>query len=141
MEEVGVVVAEKGKFIVVKMERKEACSTCGACSLGREDKEMVLEAENRCYAKVGDLVSVQLTQEKFLSAVLIMYTIPLISLLAGLGVGYLIGFVFDIGMVEFISVILGFIFLVISYIVIRKNEEKFQQKKFRPQVTNVIKQD
>ncbi|TCK97806.1 RseC/MucC-like positive regulator of sigma(E) [Natranaerovirga hydrolytica] len=139
MLETGIVIEEKGSNIVVQMKRQEACAKCRACSLGSEEKNLYLEAENKCDAVVGDEVSVSLEQTKFLSAVLIMYTIPLIAMLGGIGAGYYLGDLLEIGPLELFSVVVGFIILALAYLIIRKNEDKFQQKQYRPQVVNVVK--
>lgn len=136
--ETGVVVQEKGNYVVVKLSRKEACDKCRACMAGIEGKDMFIEADNACNAKLGDEVGISLEQSSFLSAVFIMYTIPLVGLFIGIGLGYYIGDVLEINWVEYLSVLIGFVFLGISYLLIRKNEAKFQKKKYRPLALEVV---
>ena len=78
--------AEKGQVIglknneslaVIKMTRLEACAKCKACIAGMTEKEMFVEAENMCDAKVNDWVEVELEPNGFMNAVLIMYGLPL----------------------------------------------------------------
>jgi sigma-E factor negative regulatory protein RseC len=141
MAEVGKVINTKGPYLVVALERKEACAQCRACSMGHESKEMILEVENECNAIVGDKVTINLEKSNFLIAVVIMYTIPLISLLAGIGVGYLVAKNYIGGNVELISLVVGLVFLAGSYLGIRKNEHRFNTKKFRPIAEKVVKDE
>ncbi|MCT4543750.1 MAG: SoxR reducing system RseC family protein [Vallitalea sp.] len=138
MGEVGVVTKAKGKYVTVKLERKEACAKCRACTAGFESKDMIIEAENICNAKEGDMVDISLEQSNFLKAVLIMYTIPLGFLFVGLGLGYLISSIFSLQNTELIAVLCGFISLALSYYIIRLNEDKWRDKKFRPVANEIV---
>ena len=138
MAEKGLVTQVKGQYVVVQMVRLEACDHCRACTMGMEGKEMIIEAENECNAKVGDYVNVSIEQTNFLKAVLIMYTIPLAALLIGIGSGYVIGQLTKINWSEYLSIILGFGFVAITYWIIRKNEPKFKNKKYRPKAIEVV---
>ncbi|MCT4687608.1 SoxR reducing system RseC family protein [Vallitalea sp.] len=139
MAETGIVIKETGKYVTVKLERREACAKCRACTAGFETKDMIIEAENICDAKEGDEVEISLEQSNFLKAVLIMYTVPLIFLFVGLGVGYLISYALHLQSVEIIAVIFGFVLLAISYLIIRSNEDKWRDKKFRPVANNIVR--
>lgn len=140
MAEVGQVIELKGEYISVKLQRHDACDHCNACSAGVETAEMVLEAENLCKANVGDLVEISLEESNFLLAVIIMYIIPLISLLFGVGIGYLAGAAIGINE-EVSALVVGFILLGISYFIIRRNEAKFNTRKFRPIASQIVKRD
>ncbi len=138
MAEIGQVMEQSGDFIKVKLQRHDACNHCNACTAGVETEEMILEAENLCQAKPGDLVEISLEESNFLLAVLIVYIIPLFGLLIGLGIGYGIGGV--IGMNQEVSaLIVGFIALAGTYFTIRANEKRFHTRKFRPIAKNIVK--
>lgn len=133
--------AEKGQVTqikpnnkaVVKMLRTEACAKCRACMVF-SSKEMVLEASNACNASVGDWVELELQQDGFLSAVMIMYGFPCACLLVGIAVGYfwLAGFVPGFNR-EILSFICGLIALLISHLVIKKNNYRWENnKKYTP---------
>jgi len=138
MAEIGQVTAVVGNLVNVKLQRHDACNHCNACMAGVETEEMILEAENLCQADVGDLVGISLEESNFLLAVIIMYIIPLFGLLIGLGVGYLVGNQLGVN-VEILSLLFGFAFLAITFLVIRKNEDKFHTRKFRPMAINIVK--
>lgn len=137
MAEVGRVTEVVGDCVVVKLQRQDACGHCNACTAGVKKDEMVLEAKNECKAKKGDLVGISLEQSNFLLAVIIMYIIPLTSLLLGIGLGYILGN--QIGTnVEVTALIVGFSLLFITYFTIRKNEKRFNTSRFRPIADEVI---
>ena len=83
MGEKGLVINVKDHLAVIQMTRKEACAECRArsCLAGMKKEEMIIEAENECDAKVGDWVIMELRNNSFIKAVLILYGI---SLLCGL---------------------------------------------------------
>ncbi|MDF1617783.1 SoxR reducing system RseC family protein [Petrocella sp. FN5] len=138
MAEIGQVTEVVGDLVSVKLQRHDACDHCNACLAGVETEEMILEAENLCQADVGDLVGISLEESNFLLAVIIMYIIPLFGLLIGLGVGYLVGSQLGVNE-EIMSLLFGFMLLGITYLTIRKNEDKFHTRRFRPMAINIVK--
>ena len=80
MAEIGKVIGMKDEnMLEVAMTRKEACAKCRACIAGLSEKEMRIEAENDCFAKVGDWVEVQISPEGFITALFIVYGLPLVA--------------------------------------------------------------
>ena len=140
MAEIGQVTEVKGDLIRVKLQRHDACNHCNACSAGVETEEMVLEAENLCLAKEGDLVEISLEESNFLAAVAIMYIIPLIGLLVGIGIGYAVGGIIGVN-VEVMALVIGFVLLAVTYLVIKSNEARFKTRKFRPVASHVVKRE
>ncbi len=138
MAEIGVVLKETSDYVTVKLERKEACAKCRACTAGMTSKDMIIEAENHCSAKSGDYVKISLEQSNFLQAVFIMYTIPLMFLFIGLGIGYGISHVLQLGNNELIAIVCGFALLAVAYFLIRANEERWKSKKFRPVAEQIV---
>lgn len=140
MAEVGFVTALKADNIAVaRMTRKEACAKCRACIAGLSEKEMIVEAENNCDAKVGDWVEIELESNGFLTAVLIVYGIPLIALVAGICLGYfIISPALNLGSAgEVLSFGIGLLFTAAAYLWIRKNEERWNTRKYRPKAVKV----
>ena len=133
--------AEKGQVTqikpnnkaVVKMLRTEACAKCRACMVF-SSKERVLEASNACNASVGDWVELELQQDGFLSAVMIMYAFPCAGLLVGIAIGYflLAGLIPGFNR-EVLSFACGLIGLLICHFVIKKNNYRWENnKKYTP---------
>ncbi len=140
MAEIGQVTELMGDLVRVKLQRHDACNHCNACSAGVETEEMVLEAENLCLAEPGDLVEISLEESNFLAAVMIMYIVPLIGLLVGIGIGYVIGGAIGMNQ-EVMALVVGFAMLAITYLTIKSNEDKFNTRKFRPIASNVVKHE
>lgn len=138
MAEKGQVIQLKDHFAVVSMTRKEACAKCRACVAGFSEKQMLIEAENECGAKVGDWVEVTLADDGFFGAVLIMYGIPMIGLIAGFLLGYyaLWPLVPTLSR-ELVSFGLGILFVVVIFFWIRSQESRWESKKYRPSASKI----
>jgi positive regulator of sigma E activity len=67
-----------------------------------------------------------------------MYIIPLVSLLIGIGLGFLLGRQLGVNE-EVSSLVVGFICLALTYWMIRKNESHFHTRKFRPIAGSIVK--
>lgn len=132
MAEAGQVIEIKGDNVVVRLVRQDACAKCKACIAGLESKDMFIEAENLCGSTVGDWVNISLEQSSFLKAVFIVYTIPLIAMLIGLLIGYII-FNNEVG-----ALIVGFIFITLAFLTIKLNEKRFNNGKYRPIAEEII---
>ena len=139
--------AEKGRVIEVKennmvtitMTRKEACSKCRACIAGMTEKEMLIEAENNCFAEVGDWVEVELSPDGFISALFVVYGLPLIGFMVGLLPSY---FVFksllNLGnAADVLSFVVGLICTGLVFLWIKKNEVRWEQRKYKPMATKI----
>ena len=134
--------AEKGQVIglknneslaVIKMTRLEACAKCKACIAGMTEKEMFVEAENMCDAKVNDWVEVELEPNGFMNAVLIMYGLPFVAFMAGVLLGYfVIGPMQSFINIEIFSFVMGLIFTFATFLWIKSQEKRWSQKKYKP---------
>lgn len=133
MGEKGEVIELKNNLAIIKMIRTEACSKCGACKNGMAKNEMIIEAKNLCEADIGDWVEIDLQSQDFLKAVGIMYGIPLILLIFGFVLGYVtLSYTPYKSYSEIISFFVGIIFMLFSYIWIRKNESNWKKQNFSP---------
>lgn len=135
--------AEQGKIFEIKdgmakvsMQRHEACKDCHACDMGRA-QEMILTATPLCDVKIGDTVEIHLENRDFLKATLIMYGIPLSTLILGFVVGFYLGNNFGLNG-DIFGFILGLIFMLLTYVVINKNEEKWKSGDYTPVITKVV---
>jgi len=76
MAEYGTVQKVDGDYVELALTRSEACKHCNACLPSLTDKTMILRAKNECGARTGQFVRVRVTQQGFLSAVVLLYAIP-----------------------------------------------------------------
>lgn len=138
----GVVTEIKGKNAVVKFRRKEACGHCRACLSGMTEQDMDIEARNLCDAEVGDWVELELQENAFINAILVMYGIPFVGFVAGIVLGY-----FVVPMVmPFISpvlsaVVLGLLGIFLAYLWIRSQQERWESGKYRPLATKIVEEE
>lgn len=131
------------KTAKLKMQRHSACASCGKCqTLSSESKEILVEVDNSIGAKQGDHVEVNMENMNVLKATALAYVVPLIFLLVGTIVSY---FMLDMIIstqgiiVELISGIIGIILMLLSYVILKRNDSKFRDsRKFIPVITKII---
>lgn len=143
MAEKGVVIEQKENLVVVKLIRTEACAKCRACIAGMSKQEMLIEAENECEAKVHDWVELELRENGFGRAVLIMYGIPFVALMAGILIGYFVlvpAMHWEVHR-DTISFGLGILLTLLAYLWIRSQESKWSGKKYRPVAAKITESD
>lgn len=136
--EVGEVIGKESGKLIVRMERKEACAKCRACTAGMKKEDMIIRAENICNAEIGNKVDIVLDNADFMKATLIMYGIPFVAFMIGILGGYYGALSMGINNGEIIGVVAGIIFVVITYLVIHSQESKFKKGNFVPKALKVI---
>lgn len=72
--------------VTIRFSRPEACGNCHACGYGSGKSELTLPSNHN----VGEWVRVEFPENRFLQATTLVYIIPLIGLLAGLFLGWLL---------------------------------------------------
>ena len=100
----------------VKIERKSACKKCNLCqSAGRDF--MVTRALNTPGAQPGDSVSIETSSAKTMAAAGLVFIVPVLALIAGLGLGDILGSRYELQKsgVHLISLISGIVFLGLAY--------------------------
>lgn len=123
------------------MQRHSACASCGKCTkLSSECQDLVVEVDNSIGAKKGDHVEVSMESVKVLKATLLAYVVPLMFLLVGTILTY---YILDLikfsGQIEVISGIVGLICTCVSYLLLKKNDDKFKQsRQYIPKITRII---
>ena len=78
---------EQKGLVTIRFERPEACGKCGACGTGSQKGEATLPSESQ----VGQWARVEFPEGRFLQATALVYVIPLLGLLSGLLLGWLLG--------------------------------------------------
>jgi len=128
MLENGIVTALTGAKATVALPPKESCGGCGKCSLGKEGKEMLIEAENPVGAEKGDRVAVEIPSRDPLLAAFIIFGLPLLGLLGGAALGYLF-FPADKPAGNLAAVALGLAGLAAVFLLVRRSERNRGAKK------------
>ena len=85
MEEIGIIVEDKGNFAIVKIEKNDraGCKGCGLCRTGR-DGGLYIESENLIGAETGEKVKVEIPGESIFIATVFIYGIPLAGFILGI---------------------------------------------------------
>lgn len=138
----GLVHTIKDDLVIATIHRKEACGECRACLSGMTKTEMDIEAKNLCDAEIGDWVELELQENAFFNAVVIMYGLPFIGFIAGVVLGYY-------GVPKLISgispvlpsLVLGVLGIVIAMLWIKSQNPRWESGKYRPLATKVVEED
>lgn len=141
MKQTGMVIGLEGDKATIRMQRHTACGDCGACQVSENQLKVTLEAENIVGAKAGDFVEVDMETLDFLSAVVIVYLFPLIALILGIFAGYygMLALGIADSAAQGLGALIGILAAALTYLVIRKNEEKFKaMKKYKPVISNIV---
>lgn len=129
MSEVGRVVSIDGLDVEVEIIRKEACSGCHGCDIGKKEF-MNIKAVNLCEATIGDKVKIDLGNKDFLGATFVLYGIPLILLVMGFVGGYYLGDVINLNK-DLTGFVAGIVLLLLAYKWIKSKEELWKSKNFK----------
>jgi sigma-E factor negative regulatory protein RseC len=111
----GVVVAVDGRRLKVQIESVSACAAChakGMCTLSdKEEKLIDIEMPNGMEKKVGDVVTVVVTQQRGMQAVVLAYILPaLVVILSLVGLLKIVS--------EPVAIILSLLSLAVYYILL-----------------------
>lgn len=141
MEEIGVVISTQGVVARVSVQKSGACDACaasGTCKPSEETAE--LEAFNPIKAKVGQTVRLVLKPQLYLKASIIVYGLPVVSLIGGAILGKNIGEIYFKGMdSDLISAAFGFGALIISFLAIKIWSSKVEKKEeYRPVIEEIV---
>ena len=138
----GLVHTIKDDLVVATIHRKEACGECRACLSGMTKTEMDIEAKNLCDAEIGDWVELELQENAFFNAVVIMYGLPFIGFIVGVVGGYY-------GVPKVIpgispvlpSLVLGVLGIVIAMLWIKSQNPRWESGKYRPLATKIVEEE
>ncbi len=139
--ETGKVVAVRGDIAEVRFPRGRRCEGCGACCVADGEGVMVTEARNPLGAVVGQLVVVELPARQSIKAAYILYGVPLLAFLAGLGIGSLLGHLLSGGRLTVpLGIVLAFVFLSLSYPVLGRiySSRSRASERYRPVIVAVL---
>ena len=145
MEQFGQVVeiVEENKALV-KVHQHQACQGCGAC-IGffgdpSQRGHMTVEVFNPIGAREGEIVRLETRSQEVLYAAFLLYLLPALALLVGLFIGR--NLVISKGLnlsPDLAGLALGLAGMVIVFLVLRKQETKFQAGgRFKAVITAVV---
>lgn len=140
MTDNGLVITTRKDIAEVEVDCFEGCHDCTARSLciGNKQNKGRLSVKNPLDAMPGDKVKIQIPEDRYSQALIILFGGLLLALLLGMGGGYLMSllFTFPSSLASFIGLAAGLIFggLVLSRVFRRKNKEQLY-----PMIVDIIK--
>lgn len=139
MLESGLIVEIKDKTMTVQFARSSMCEKCGACE--RAQEAMLMEVERLKDAKLGDVVQVQMRETTLIGASLLAYGVPLLLLLAGLYVGYMLPAWTGLSIpADLSAAALGLLLAAASFAGLRATEKRRKASgKYAPKVADPIR--
>lgn len=121
----GVVVAVEGSKIKIQIESVSACAAChakGMCTLSdKEDKLIDIETPKAGDKKVGDVVTVVVSRQRGMQAVLLAYILPAIVVILSL-----VGLLNVVA--EPVAIILSLLSLAVYYVILYLFRNKIGSK-------------
>ncbi len=128
----GSVVKVKGARAFVKFEKTMECNGCKACMFATSKKEIVLPTKSLDGVKKGDTVSVEFPSARPSHAWLILFALPLFTLLLGVFVAYLCDFS------DGITAVCSLVGLLLGLVVVLILEKAYFSKKYLAKILKII---
>ncbi len=122
----GVVKEIKDGKVTVIFCRSSSCGKCEACGMLKETGEMYLNFDYREDVEVGESVGVYVDDRFFLISAFLLYGIPLVVLLLGIGIASIF---FNEGYAQMLAALIGFGLCVATYFVLKKFDGYFEKIK------------
>jgi len=145
MEEMGIIINNKGKEALVKIRRHSLCSKCtNKCQLAMEDshesEEIKVNVSNPLGAETGQMVKIEMGEQSLVIASLMVYIIPLVSLILGYFLGQFFMHTIGYTPTEGAGLIGSVLFLAISFLLIKSIDKIIGKKnEYKPTIKEIIK--
>ena len=120
IEEYGEVTAVKGGVAHVKFMRSSACGRCQACGMLSNQNEITVQVDNELNAVVGAQVGVSIRIKKALGASALAYVFPLVMLVLGVVLGWLLSGVWGLfANTDMTMALCGLGFALLSFVLLK----------------------
>ncbi|SET05563.1 positive regulator of sigma(E), RseC/MucC [Natronincola peptidivorans] len=141
MEKIGLVTSVKENVATVEIRRASACGeNCASCKGGCAPTNHYITAKNSVDASVGQYVKLEMENKSVLRAAFLVYIVPLIGMILGIGLGIATAeYLGYTASKEIIGAAVGFLFLIIFYFIISFIDKKIKRdKKMEVVITKII---
>lgn len=115
----------------IKTTRSKSCDSCeskDSCGEHSKTEEMTIQVENSLNASTGDRVVVGFRTAPLLKITFLLYIFPIILMMIGAGIGELVAVRLNTD-VSITSMILGVLFFILSFFIIRLVNNAWATKK------------
>jgi positive regulator of sigma E activity len=140
MTDNGLVITTEKDFAQVEVTCFDGCHDCSAQSLciGNKQNQGRLSVKNPIHALPGDKVKIQIPEDRYNQALILLFGGLLAALFVGMGGGYLIASIFSLSppLASFVGLVLGLVIggFSLSRIFRRKNKHRLY-----PVIVDIIK--
>jgi sigma-E factor negative regulatory protein RseC len=118
-------------LVTVEFSRPEACAKCGACGSQSQKGEVVVPSN----CEIGQWVRVELPENRFLQATVLVYVLPLAGLILGMLLGYWLSAGSDLW-----TVLAAAFGVALSLFLLHRIDRRMSQKpEWTPKITGVFK--
>ena len=126
MQQKGFVSTTTGNMAKVIIQRESACGhSCDSCGGGcNSSNSIILEIENTLGVSAGEYVVIESKSSTILKSAFVAYIMPLIFMMVGVFTGMKVSESLGYDNFETIGFFIGILFLAISYVVLRKIDNK-----------------
>lgn len=129
MKQYGTVVELTQGKATLQIPRSTACGDkCGSCSSHCKQEKIEIDVKNRLNAVVGDRVEVESETKTILGAAFLVYIVPVVMLFVGMIVANMIANSMGILLNEFVSLLIGVVFMAITFLGIRLYDRQHSKK-------------
>lgn len=135
---IGTVERVEADYAIVTIERQDMCGECHACEMIGEVKKCEIRCVNHGAVKIKDRVEIDLANQTFLKATALMYGLPLVSLLVGLGMGLVVPEDWGSYGREMAMLGGGLGLMTLSFMWIRKKDRNKQYRELLPRIKRIL---
>lgn len=129
MEQVGYVRKIIDDKAEVEVKRISSCGGgCSSCGGSCNVPSIIVVMNNLIDAEVGDYVEIKAKSKNIIKYALIVYMIPFVMLILGITLGMSLFQSMNISNYETCGFIIGLIFLIISFIIVRRIDKSIEKK-------------
>lgn len=125
--EYGEVVGITGDTAHIKFKRSSACGRCRACGMLSSQNEIVVQVHNALGAKAGDFAQVSIKMKKAFYASALAYMFPLIMLITGVFVGWLLAKHEVLENAELSMAVFGLLFVAFSFLLLKLTASSYNK--------------
>lgn len=137
MEQKGMVVEVIDGKAIVAIRRHDVCGKCGGCGAVISGAgENHIETNNFVNAVVGNTVRIGMDTSHVLKASFVVYIVPIMALLLGIWLGQQLTGV--VGTFARFDIVLGLVFLLASYFIVRGYDRKMTDGKARATILEIV---
>jgi sigma-E factor negative regulatory protein RseC len=140
IEEEGIVMEVDGDAAKVAIMKKSACESCAASGVCHPGDQEYMDAANPLGAKKGQKVKVVVAPQVYLKASLVLYGIPMVSLVGGAIIAKNLAIHFGTGdQSDLWAFIAGMLCMIVSFLFLRSYNAKVERtREYKPVIVEIL---